>query len=95
MVEMGEIIGLKVFCDEMHVYVEISDRRKGINENEQERVFGRMVTLEELRNKAFQGSVLGLTITKRLIEKMQGDISVQSKPYEKTTFTFSLKRLKG
>ncbi|WP_326969172.1 ATP-binding protein [Bacillus atrophaeus] len=51
--------------------------------------------MKESRNKAFQGSALGLTITKRLIEKMQGDISVQSKPYEKTAFTFSLKRLKG
>ncbi|WP_268547729.1 sensor histidine kinase [Bacillus atrophaeus] len=35
----GRMIGLKVFCVETHVYVEISDRGKGINENEQERVF--------------------------------------------------------
>jgi len=91
----GKIIGLKIFYDETYVYVEISDRGKGINETEQERVFERMVTLEESRNKAFQGSGLGLTITKRLIEKMQGDISVQSRPYEKTAFTFSLKHIKG
>lgn len=89
----GKMIGLKVYCDETHVYVEIFDKGKGINETEQERVFERMFTLEESRNKAFQGSGLGLTITKRLIEEMQGDISVQSKSFEKTSFTFSLKRL--
>lgn len=89
----GKMIGLKVFCDDTRVYVEIFDKGKGIHETEQERVFERMFTLEESRNKAFQGSGLGLTITKRLIEEMQGDISVQSKSFEKTSFTFSLKRV--
>ncbi|MGP7816592.1 sensor histidine kinase [Niallia sp. 01092] len=88
----GKMIGLKIFCDETHVYVEIFDRGKGMNETEQESVFERMFTLEESRNKAFQGSGLGLTITKRLIEEMGGDISVQSKAFEKTSFIFSLKR---
>ncbi|NRD78127.1 sensor histidine kinase [Bacillus sp. BRMEA1] len=88
----GKMIGLKVFYDETRVYVEVFDKGKGINETEQERVFERMYTLEESRNKAFQGSGLGLTITKRLVEEMQGDISVQSIPFEKTSFTFSLKR---
>lgn len=89
----GKMIGLKVFYDVARVYVEVFDKGKGINEIEQERVFERMFTLEESRNKAFQGSGLGLTITKRLVEEMQGDISIQSIPFEKTSFTFSLKRL--
>ncbi|MFJ8263545.1 sensor histidine kinase [Rummeliibacillus sp. NPDC094406] len=89
----GKMIGLRVFYDETRVHVEVSDKGKGINETEQERVFERMFTLEESRNKAFQGSGLGLTITKRLVEEMQGDISIQSIPFEKTSFTFSLKRL--
>jgi len=89
----GKMIGLRVFYDETSVYVEVSDKGKGINETAQERVFERMFTLEESRNKAFQGSGLGLTITKRLVEEMQGDISIQSIPFEMTSFTFSLKRL--
>lgn len=89
----GKMIGLKLFYDETRVYVEISDKGKGIYETDQERVFERMFTLEESRNKAFQGSGLGLTITKRLVEEMQGNISIQSIPFEKTAFTFSLKRL--
>ncbi len=89
----GKMIGIKVFHDEKRVYVEVSDKGKGINETEQERVFERMFTLEESRNKSFQGSGLGLTITKRLVEEMKGDISIQSIPFEKTSFTISLKRL--
>lgn len=90
----GKMIGLKVFYDETMVYVEVFDKGKGINETEQDRVFERLFTLEESRNKAFQGSGLGLTITKRLVEEMQGNISIQSIPFEKTSFTFSLKRFK-
>ncbi|MBP3040363.1 hypothetical protein J9303_12800 [Bacillaceae bacterium Marseille-Q3522] len=91
----GKMIGLKIYFDDASVYVEVSDRGRGIHETEQDRVFERMFTLDESRNKAFQGSDLGLTITKRLIEEMQGNISVQSKPYVKTTFTFSLKLIKS
>ncbi|MDR4156936.1 two-component sensor histidine kinase, partial [Bacillus cereus] len=34
-----------------------------------------------------------LTITKRLIEKMGGDISLLSKPHERTVFSITLKRM--
>lgn len=91
----GKMIGLKVYYDESRVYVEVFDKGKGVNEAEQDHVFERLFTLEESRNKAFQGSGLGLTITKRLVEEMQGDISLHSKPFEKTSFTFSLKRPKS
>lgn len=92
--EDGKIIGLKLVYDEAQVYLEVFDKGKGIKENEQESVFERMFTLEESRNKAFQGSGLGLTITKRLVEEMNGHISVQSIPFEKTSFKISLNRLK-
>lgn len=38
-----------------------------------------------------QGTGLGLVITKRLVELMQGDIQVVSKPHQGTTFTVRLK----
>lgn len=89
----GKMIGIKMFYDETRAYVEVFDKGKGMNETDQDHVFERLFTLEESRNKTFQGSGLGLTITKRLVEEMQGDISIQSIPFEKTSFTFSLKRL--
>ncbi|MCI3197265.1 HAMP domain-containing histidine kinase [Bacillus sp. HU-1818] len=89
----GKVIGLSLSSDEQHVYISVWDRGKGIGEREQERVFERLYTLEESRNKSFQGSGLGLTITKRLVEQMGGAISLQSKPYERTVFTITLKRM--
>ncbi|MCY8934222.1 HAMP domain-containing histidine kinase [Bacillus atrophaeus] len=89
----GKLIGLSLSSDEQHVYISVWDRGKGIGEREQERVFERLYTLEESRNKSFQGSGLGLTITKRLVEQMGGAIALQSKPYERTAFTITLKRM--
>jgi signal transduction histidine kinase len=89
----GKRIGIAVSCDETHVRIDVSDCGKGISTRNQELVFERMFTLEESRNKAFQGSGLGLTITKRLMEEMNGEITLQSVPFEKTTFTIKLKRM--
>jgi signal transduction histidine kinase len=89
----GKIIGLNLRCDEEFVYVDIWDKGKGIEEKEQDKVFERLYTLEDSRNKYYEGSGLGLTITKRLVERMSGEIILESKPYEKTTFTFKLIRV--
>lgn len=90
----GKMIGLKISITEQAVCVEVSDKGKGINESHKDRVFERMYTLEDSRNTHYQGSGLGLTITKRLVEQMGGSISLNSIPFEKTTFTVCLKRLK-
>lgn len=89
----GKVIGLKLRSDEHSVYVDVWDKGKGISELHKDLVFERMYTLEDSRNKSYQGSGLGLTITKRLVEKMDGQIFLNSKPYEKTTFTVQLKRI--
>lgn len=89
----GRTIGLSLRNEEELVYVDIWDRGKGINELYKDRVFERMYTLEDSRNKFYQGSGLGLTITKRLVEKLGGSIQLSSKPYEKTVFSFTLKRM--
>ncbi|KZE54088.1 histidine kinase [Brevibacillus parabrevis] len=89
----GRAVGLTLRGDDEFVYVDVWDRGKGIDEMHQDRVFERMYTLEDSRNKAYQGSGLGLTITKRLVEAQGGTIRIQSKPYEKTMFTVKLKRI--
>ncbi len=89
----GKYLGLNLSCDDNFCYVEILDKGKGIDEINIEKVFERIYTLEDSRNKLFQGSGLGLTITKRLVEKLGGEISLRSKPYEKTSFTFKLRKI--
>lgn len=88
----GKMIGLKVRTSDDHVYIEIIDKGKGISEMDRDRVFERMYTLDDSRNKLSQGSGLGLTITKRLVEQLGGTISLDSEPFKKTVFTVALKR---
>lgn len=91
--EDGKFIELNLKEDESYAYIEIIDKGKGINEMYKEAVFERMYTLEDSRNKSYQGSGLGLTITKKLIETLGGEIHLNSKPYEKTIFSFTLKKI--
>jgi len=89
----GMVLGLSLRCDEDYVFIEVWDRGKGISQIHKDNVFERMYTLEDSRNKLYQGSGLGLTITKRLVEKLNGEIFLKSKPYDKTSFTFKLKKI--
>jgi signal transduction histidine kinase len=89
----GKVLGLAVRSDNQHVYVDVWDKGKGIGEFQKDLVFERMYTLEDSRNKSFQGSGLGLTITKKLVERLGGTISLSSIPNTKTIFTIRLKTL--
>lgn len=88
----GKVIGITLRSDEVYVYIDVWDQGKGISEQHHDLVFERMYTLEDSRNKLFQGSGLGLTITKRLVEQLGGEIYLHSKPFEKTVFTVQLQR---
>ncbi len=49
-------------------------------------VFERLYMGDKTRNKSLAGSGLGLAIAKKLMEKHQGTISVNSIPGQKTVF---------
>ncbi|NWK67837.1 HAMP domain-containing histidine kinase [Bacillus paramycoides] len=89
----GKTLGMVLREDETSVYIDVWDKGKGIDESHIDKVFERMYTLEDSRNRLYQGSGLGLTITKRLVEAMDGEIHLSSKPYEKTIFTVVLKKM--
>lgn len=91
--DAGGVLGLKLYSNEEQVCIEVWDRGKGIAESHQDKVFERLYTLEDSRNREYQGSGLGLTITKRLTEQMNGAISLQSKPFVKTAFTLTFRRM--
>ncbi len=90
----GKMLRFRIRVMDNRVYVEVSDEGKGISELHRNRVFERMYTLEDSRNSQYQGSGLGLTITKRFVEQMEGTISVDSLPFKNTTFTVNLKRIR-
>ncbi|CAM3373408.1 sensor histidine kinase [Marinicrinis lubricantis] len=89
----GGVFGLTLREEGEAVAIDIWDRGKGIEEVHQDRVFERLYTLDDARNPQFQGSGLGLSISKRLTEAMKGSIQLTSKPYEKTTFTCTFKQM--
>jgi signal transduction histidine kinase len=74
------------------VVISVTDKGKGIAPQDQARVFQRFVRLEQDRNSSVQGSGLGLYISLRLIEAMNGKIRIESKgiPGEDTTFHIQL-----
>jgi signal transduction histidine kinase len=90
--DAGGVLGLRLFTDGQKVGIEVWDRGKGITASHQDQVFERLYTLEDSRNRTYQGSGLGLTITKRLTEQMNGKITLVSKPHVRTAFTVSFPR---
>jgi signal transduction histidine kinase len=89
----GGVFGLTLREEGESVAVDVWDRGKGITEAHQDRVFERLYTLDDARNPQFQGSGLGLSISKRLTEAMKGSIRLTSTPFEKTTFTCIFKQV--
>ncbi|MBB3131018.1 signal transduction histidine kinase [Paenibacillus rhizosphaerae] len=86
----GKEIGIAIREETDFVWVDVWDRGKGISSQDLPRVFERFYTGMPSRNASLRGTGLGLTITKNLVEKQGGQISVSSKPGEKTMFSFSL-----
>ncbi len=82
----GKIIGIDLSVEVKTVNLVIWDKGKGIHQDELPYIFERLYTGEKSRNRDFQGSGLGLAITKSLVEKMNGSISVESKPFMRTSF---------
>lgn len=86
----GGIIGIELRENEDKVWVDIWDRGKGIPEKDIGHIFERLYTAEPSRNSSLQGSGLGLSIAWKLVEKLRGEITVKSIPFERTVFTFYL-----
>ncbi len=75
-----------------YVVISVSDRGLGIAPQYQEHLFQRFVRLERDINSPIRGSGLGLYISRRLIEAMEGRIWVESSgiPGEGSTFHIQL-----
>jgi PAS domain S-box-containing protein len=68
---------------------EVEDTGIGISNDEQQRIFEEFTQQSGQSTKKYGGSGLGLTITKRLVEMMHGQISVRSQAGQGTTFRFT------
>lgn len=65
----------------------VSDTGIGIAKENQAVIFDEFRQVSEGYNRSFEGAGLGLTITKKFVEKMGGRISLESSPGEGSIFT--------
>lgn len=89
----GQYLGVSLRADEDVVFIDVTDRGKGIEKDFAAHVFDRLFTMEDSRNREIQGNGLGLTIAKNLAIRLGGDIVLTSEPYVKTTFSIRLPKL--
>ncbi len=76
--------------DTVELRVTVTDTGRGIKEEDMSKLFQSFQQLDSKRNRNIEGTGLGLAICKQLLTLMQGDITVQSKYGEGSTFSFSL-----
>ncbi|MBD0319829.1 MAG: response regulator [Gemmatimonadetes bacterium] len=90
-IKFGEGKPITVLCrarDEGGVMVSVIDRGRGIPEEDRDKIFDEFVQLQQPDPQ--QGTGLGLPISRRLAELLEGSLVVESRVGEGSTFTLSL-----
>ncbi len=79
-------------CDERCVTIYVADTGVGLLPEEQKNLFHKFYRARNRRTAHIEGTGLGLTIAKSIVEQYGGKIWVQSRWQEGSTFAFSLPR---
>jgi signal transduction histidine kinase/CheY-like chemotaxis protein len=89
-IEFGFTLIEKIKDDQRKKYVKffVHDSGIGMDQKTQNLIFERFTKLEPDNNKLYKGAGLGLTISKKLIELLEGDIWVESVPESGSSFYF-------
>ena len=76
--------------EEIDLIVRVSDTGMGIREEDKEKLFQSFQRLDEKKNRSIEGTGLGLHITYRLLEMMNGRIDVESEYGSGSTFIITV-----
>jgi PAS domain S-box-containing protein len=76
--------------DENFIEVSVADNGLGIPEGMIDKIFDRFFQAKRTRGPGYKGAGVGLTISRALVEKMGGKISVESEPGKGSLFRFTL-----
>ncbi|MDI6099957.1 ATP-binding protein [Actinoplanes sp. NEAU-A12] len=88
--DAGGRVELKVGREGPDAILTVHDTGVGMNSEEVARVFDRFWRADPARQRATGGSGLGLTIVRRIVADLGGDVSATSEPGLGTTFTVRL-----
>ncbi|MCR4715996.1 MAG: response regulator [Lachnospiraceae bacterium] len=76
--------------DEIVLRIEIEDTGIGIKEEDKDKLFLNFSRLDEKKNRNIEGTGLGLSLTNKLVELMEGSIDVKSVYGQGSTFTVAI-----
>lgn len=83
-------ISVATRSDETHVYISVGDKGRGMNKEQQTKIFDPFYRVPTGNVHDVKGFGLGLSYVKKMIEAHGGTIQVESKPNEGSTFTIQL-----
>lgn len=82
----------KISKEKVIVTYEVQDTGVGINEADLDKLFVPFERLDKIKNRNIEGTGLGLTITKKILENMNSDLEVESEYGKGSTFSFSIEQ---
>lgn len=88
----GGWVVVSVHADRRNVMITVSDTGIGIAKEDLSRIFGRFWRADASRAREAGGLGVGLAVTKQIVERHHGYISVESELGKGTTFTIHLPR---
>ncbi len=88
----GGWVVASVMVDRKHVLISVADTGIGIAKEDLSRIFGRFWRADASRAREAGGLGVGLAVTKQIVERHHGFISVESELGKGTTFTIHLPR---
>ncbi|MGD9109976.1 MAG: response regulator [Phycisphaerales bacterium] len=83
-------IRLETINDQSYIRFDVEDTGTGISDEDQKKIFEQFSQLNTLPGRRRRGAGLGLTITKKLVSLLGGDVSVTSRVGSGSTFSLTI-----